>query len=205
MMLLDAFMDCDTSTLLTVTGDRSFKLWDIGVLSHHQNSNDNHTNSANNDSSSCVINTVSSRSPAPTSTHSDDRKKSSFFKFSSSKKGKSESSHSRSHKEIPVPSVLSGVCLIPCVGRIVQGSSLPPSLMKFVSCCILNHPRFPFGTFAIVSKSNSIGIVQVSEWSQITLTKCQFAWFYYFFWLFNITLLYCVAVFYFSRCRPLMV
>ena len=162
LMLLDAFMDCDTSTLITVTGDRSFKLWDIGVLSHHQDSNGYNANSANNDNSSSGIKVVSSRSPAVTSAHSDDRKKSTFFKFSSHRKGKPELSHSRSLKEIPAPSVISGVCSSPCVGRVAQGNSLPPSLMKFVSCCVLNHPRFPFGTFGIVSKSNSIGIVQVS-------------------------------------------
>ena len=170
-MLLDAFMDCDTCTLLTVAGDRSFRLWDIGLLSHYQStsntssSNNNNSNSDSNSSSasSDVRGGIRSSNPTISSAHTTDTKKNSFFKFSSPRKGKPESSHSRPQKGIPATSTLPGVCSIPCVGRITPGNSLPPSLMKFVSCCVLNHPRYPFGTFAVVSKTNSIGIAQVKR------------------------------------------
>jgi hypothetical protein len=40
-MLLDAFMDDNSSTLLTVAGDRSIKVWDVGILSNQTDNNSN--------------------------------------------------------------------------------------------------------------------------------------------------------------------
>ena len=57
------------------------------------------------------------------------------------------------------------VCALPCVGRVASppGTTLPPTLARFVSCAPLTHPRYPFGTFVIASKTNSIGIVQAAD------------------------------------------
>ena len=182
-MLLEAYMDCDTNTLVTVTGERSFKLWDIGVLSHYQhntnaNNNSHYNNFNNNNNSSHSINSNDSNmiqnSPTPTTpvsissdhthtptqtTHTPtqtlDQKKNRFFKFSTSKKNIPDS-HRTGKGTLP------GTCIVPCVGRIAAGSALPSTLSRFVSCAILDHPRYPFGTFVLVSKTNSIGIVQVN-------------------------------------------
>ena len=59
------------------------------------------------------------------------------------------------------------MCAIPCVGQVASppGTSLPPSLAKFTSCTPVTHPRYPFGTFVLAAKSNSIGLVQAADTS----------------------------------------
>jgi hypothetical protein len=137
-------MDCDTHTLVTVATDRSFKLWDLAPLARRNERKGSDTGAGIN------IGTGSGSKG-----HDKEREQpKSFFKFSSSPR-KSQ----RGSVKDKAPS--RGVCAISCIGRIIPGTHLPPSLSKFVSCAAIHHPRYPFGTFAIVSKTNSIGIVQV--------------------------------------------
>ena len=60
---------------------------------------------------------------------------------------------------------LRGVCALPCIGRVASppGTTLPPSLARFVSLAPLRHPRYPFGTFVVAGKSNFIGVVQAAD------------------------------------------
>jgi hypothetical protein len=152
LILLEAFMDCDTHTLVTVATDRSFELWDLAPLARRNERKGSDTGAG------ISVGVGSGSKGAGTGTGQDkDREREqpkSFFKFSSSPR-KSQ----RGSVKDKAPS--RGVCSIPCIGRIIPGTHLPPSLSKFVSCAAIHHPRYPFGTFAIVSKTNSIGIVQV--------------------------------------------
>ena len=143
-MLLEAFVDCDSHTLVTVAADRIFKLWDMGSVNQDSKGYPDGQQIGGNLNSSHTSSIRESRR---------------FFKFPSSPKRKSDASGRVQRMRNSLP----GVSSIPCVGSISTGSSLPPNLSKFVSCAVLDHPRFPFGTYAIVSKSNSIGIVQVIE------------------------------------------
>lgn len=146
LILLEAFMDCDTHTLVTVATDRSFKLWDLAPLARRNERKGSDTGAG-----------ISVGAGSGSKGQDKDREREqpkSFFKFSSSPR----KSQRGSVKDKP-PS--RGVCAVPCIGRIIPGTHLPPSLSKFVSCAAIHHPRYPFGTFAIVSKTNSIGIVQV--------------------------------------------
>ena len=43
------------------------------------------------------------------------------------------------------------------------GTTLPPSLARFVSLTPLRHPRYHFGTFLVAGKSNFVGIVQAAD------------------------------------------
>jgi hypothetical protein len=47
--------------------------------------------------------------------------------------------------------------------QVKPGADIPDSLNKFTSCCALEHPQFPSGTFAIASRGGGVGIVQVRE------------------------------------------
>ena len=142
-MLLEAFMDCDTHTLVTVAADRSFKLWDMGVL-HYQERRGSATQVARDAGIASSLTAHTGRD------HSR-----SFFRATSPRKSKDKEKSSKGRNALP------GVCVISCVGRIAHMTSLPPTIAKFVSCAALHHPRYPFGTYAIVSKTNSIGFVQV--------------------------------------------
>jgi hypothetical protein len=151
LILLEAFMDCDTHTLVTVATDRSFKLWDLAPLARRNERKGSDTGAG-----------ISVGAGSGSKGQDKDREREqpkSFFKFSSSPR-KSQ----RGSVKDKAPS--RGVCAIPCIGRIIPGTHLPPSLSKFVSCAAIHHPRYPFGTFAIVSKTNSIGIVQVCAVNQ---------------------------------------
>jgi hypothetical protein len=143
LMLLEAFMDCDTHTLVTVAADRSFKLWDMGVL-HYQERRGSATQVARDAGIASSLTAHTGRD------HSR-----SFFRATSPRKSKDKEKSSKGRNALP------GVCVISCVGRIAHMTSLPPTIAKFVSCAALHHPRYPFGTYAIVSKTNSIGFVQV--------------------------------------------
>ena len=153
LILLEVFMDCDTHTLITVATDRSFKLWDMASLARRNQRKGSDTGIGSSSKADGMT--------ATTATLPDKEKEQSksFFKFSSSPRR----SRSLSVKDSRDRNKARGVCFIPCVGRIIPGVCLPPSLAKFVSCAMIDHPRYPFGTFAIVSKTNSIGIVQVMD------------------------------------------
>lgn len=138
-------MDCDTHSLVTVAADRSLKLWDLGVL-HYQEGRGSATQVARDAG-------IGSAQTA----HTGREQSRGFFKSSNSpRKGRDRDRASKGRNALP------GVCSIPCVGRIVHGTSLPPNIAKFVSCAALHHPRYPFGTYVLASKTNSIGFVQVT-------------------------------------------
>ena len=146
LILLEVFMDCETHTLITVATDRSFKLWDLALLERRNERKGSDTGMGPSSKAEGIHHS--------TSQDKDREQSKSFFKFSSSpRKPQRDSVKDRNPAR--------GVSFIPCVGRIIPGTCLPPSLAKFVSCAAIDHPRYPFGTFAIVSKTNSIGIVQV--------------------------------------------
>ena len=146
LILLEVFMDCETHTLITVATHRSFKLWDMTPLARRNEGKGSDTGVGS-----------SSKADGINANTGQDREREqpkSFFKFSSSPRRSQRAS-------VKDRNTARGACFIPCVGRIIPGTCLPPSLAKFVSCAVIDHPRYPFGTFAIVSKTNSIGIVQV--------------------------------------------
>jgi hypothetical protein len=155
-MLIEAFMDCDTHTLVTVAADRSFKLWDIGVL-HYQERRGSATQVARDAG-------IGSSQTAHTG-----REHSRGFFRTSPRKSKDKEKASKGRSALP------GVCVISCVGRISHMTSLPPSIAKFVSCAALHHPRYAFGTYALVSKTNSIGVVQVHLCCPLPVVRCLLA------------------------------
>lgn len=146
MLLIDAYMDSDTNTLITMDGERSYTVWDLAILNQN-NMNKTSLLSQWKRKNYKAWGTMSSKN-----TDNGSQKK---LAVDYPKKSKRNNSFSLA---------LPGVCSIPCLGRFVPGN-LPPNLCKYVSCTMITHPRYPVGTYAVVAKSNSIGILQSGDGS----------------------------------------
>jgi hypothetical protein len=142
LLLVDAYMDKDTNTLITLNGERSYKVWDLSIINQSMNK-------------------TSSLTPKKKSSQNGWGMLGSKMTDTSHKRRSVDYSKKLTRKN-SFSLALPGVCSIPCLERFVPGN-LPPNLCKYVSCTMVTHPRYPVRTYAVVAKSNSIGILQSGD------------------------------------------